>query len=503
MALHDTLVYINTTVESMSSHFNRIPGSAIVLRYVRSSYQNDPMRSFLELCLLLFALRYFMASKYSVAKKDFIHLSEKEVDELVEEWTPEPLVSPLDDAKQTELDKTPVVVGPVGPRVRLSTGKTVMNLASSNMFNMLNFDVIKEAAIDTVREYGVGSCGPPGFYGMQEVHVKCEEEIAAFIGTQAAIVYAQAFNTISATIPAFAKRGDVIVADKAACIAIQKGILISRASVYWYEHNDMDDLERILQRVAKDTKGKRLTRRFIVTEGLFENTGDIPDLPRIVALKNQYKYRVILEESRSIGLLGKHGRGLTEYFNVNPVEIEMITGSFANTMCAGGGFCAGSEFAIAHQRITANSYVFSASMPAYLARISIEAIHLMENGQDMFQSLQQNVIAFRAIVGKSKYIYSPSDPDSALIHLRLKSEVLETRRIEDEDHLLQDIVDECISNGVLIVRAKYVDSQEVFPVLPSLKIEMTNGLTKKEVEKCGSVVKAAISKVVSKVPKRK
>lgn len=77
MSLHDTLVYINTTVESISAQFNRIPGSAIILRYVRSSYQNDPVRSLLEFCLFLFAVRYFLASKYSVAKKDFVKLSTK------------------------------------------------------------------------------------------------------------------------------------------------------------------------------------------------------------------------------------------------------------------------------------------------------------------------------------------------------------------------------------------------------------------------------------------
>ncbi|KAK9236177.1 pyridoxal phosphate-dependent transferase [Lipomyces kononenkoae] len=503
MAFHDTLIYINSTVESISAQFNRIPGSAIVLRYVRSSYQNDPMRSFLELCLFLFAVRYFLASKYSFAKKDFIKLSTKEVDDLVSEWTPEPLVAPLDEAGQADVDKIPVIVGPSGPKVKLSTGKSVMNLASFNMLNLLGGEQIRDTAIKTVREYGVGACGPSGFYGTQEVHIQTEKDISNFLRVPASIIYAQAFNTICSTIPAFAKRGDIIVADSAVGVAIQKGILISRSAVRWFQHNDMDDLERVLQQVQKDFKGQPLTRRFIVTEGLFENTGEIADLPKIIELKYKYKYRLILEESCSIGVLGKTGRGLTEYYDIPATEVDMIVGSLATTMCAGGGFCAGSEYVVSHQRISGNGYVFSAALPGYLAATASEAMSMMQSNPEMFVQLLANTRTFRATIDKINYMYSPSDPDSPLIHLDLKPEVLESRKIDDEDKFLQDVVDECIANGVLISRNKAVASQEVFPVQSSLKIMITTGLTKREIEKAATVIKAAVSKVMSKVPKVK
>jgi len=122
----------------------------------------------------------------------------------------------------------------------------------------------------------------PGFYGTQDVHVKTEADIAAHIGAPACIVYAQAFSTISSVIPAFSKRGDIIVADRAVNYAIRKGIQISRSTVRWYDHNDLEDLERVLARVVKEQAKKPLTRRFIVTEGLFEDVGDVVDLPKIV-----------------------------------------------------------------------------------------------------------------------------------------------------------------------------------------------------------------------------
>ena len=173
---------------------------------------------------------------------------------------------------------------PTGPKSRLSNGRLVTNLASYNLYNFVANEGLKEKAIQTLRTYGVGPCGPPGFYGTQDVHTKTEAHITAFLGTPACIVYAQSFSTIPSVIPAFSKRGDIIVADKAVNYAIQKGIQISRSTVRWFEHNDMDDLERVLQRVVKEQARKPLTRRFIITEGLFENVGDTVDLARLVRL---------------------------------------------------------------------------------------------------------------------------------------------------------------------------------------------------------------------------
>lgn len=171
---------------------------------------------------------------------------------------------------------------PTGSKVKLSNGRTVTNLASYNFYNFVGNEQVKEKAIQTLRTYGVGPCGPPQFYGTQDVHMKTEADIASCLGTEGCIVYAQAFSTISSVIPAFCKRGDIIVADRAVNYAIRKGLQISRSTIRYYEHNDMEDLERVLQKVVKEQSKKPLTRRFIVTEGLFETVGDCVDLPKLV-----------------------------------------------------------------------------------------------------------------------------------------------------------------------------------------------------------------------------
>ena len=120
--------------------------------------------------------------------------------------------------------------------------------------------------------------------GTLDIHIKLEQDIADFLGTEASIIYSQAFSTISSVIPAFAKRGDVIVADRGVNFAIQKGLQISRCTIRWYDHNDMDSLEHVLETVEKERRKRKapLTRRFIVTEGIFDHDGAMSDLPKLV-----------------------------------------------------------------------------------------------------------------------------------------------------------------------------------------------------------------------------
>jgi serine palmitoyltransferase len=134
------------------------------------------------------------------------------VDDLVEEWQPEPLTPKLSSFDRLNLEKTPQIIGPQGVKPKVAGhSKPMMNLATSNHLNLVASDTIRQKAIDTLKNYGVGSCGPPGFYGTIDVHMDLERNIASFLGTEEAIIYAQGFSTISSVIPAFSKRGDLLV----------------------------------------------------------------------------------------------------------------------------------------------------------------------------------------------------------------------------------------------------------------------------------------------------
>lgn len=432
----------------------------------------------------------------------------QEIDDLVGEWQPEPLVPPLTKYDEFNLKKTPVIIGAqsVKPKVA-GYAKSLMNLATSNYLNLLAAEEIREKAITTLRGYGVGSCGPPGFYGTIDVHMDLERDIAEFLGADQAIIYAQGFSTISSVIPAFCKRGDILVCDEGVSFAIQKGIQISRSIVRWYKHNDMQDLERILNEIQLDdvVHKKRLTRRFIVSEGLSANFGDIAPLPKLIELKKKYKYRLVLDESQSIGVIGTRGAGLTDLFDIPATQVDMIVGSMANALCSSGGFCAGSEEIVDHQRLSGLAYCFSASIPAMLAVAASEAIHIIKNHPEQLTELFERATSFRQTLHHKtleSYIELFSgdlDNPAPFFHIRIKPSFLQDEMSrQDEEYLLQDVVDECAYQGVLVTRAQYVIDQERNCPRPSIKISVTIGLTRKENDKAANTVKNAIIKVFSK-----
>ncbi|KAF7762079.1 hypothetical protein Agabi119p4_8672 [Agaricus bisporus var. burnettii] len=527
--LEPALEFLARTLTTAEAVFNKLPGSAVIQRYVKSSHQNDPGRTILELILLIFAIRTLLQSR-TRADKNYISFSDKEVDELVDEWTPEPLGQALSPQEQADLAAVPVISGPNGPRPKIaSTGKTAVNLASFNFTGLSGSEEIKERAVEILRKYGLGSCGPPGFYGTLDVHMQLERDIADFLGTEASILYSQGFSTISSVIPAFCKRGDIIVADRGVNFAIQKGIQISRSTVRWFDHNDLKSLEEVLESVEKERKKRRgpLTRRFIVTEGVFEKDGAMVDLPKLIDIKFKHKYRLVLDESISFGTVGRTGRGLTELYNVPASKVDMLVGSVANGLNSCGGFCAGSQIVVNHQRINGLSFVFSASMPALLSVAASEGINILRNTPSILATLHENIQVTHAILDRVDCISIPSHPASPIIHIYIKNSKSSLHPsaaitmpvsnkpsnptsilpkdaaswdwdIPTEEKLLQDVVDEALAQGVLVTKARRLRGQEMVEARPSIRLALTSALTKKETEKAVNVVKHALVKVLGK-----
>ena len=189
-----------------------------------------------------------------------------------------PWVPPFTSEERSDLASLPVVSGANRARPKLvNTVKQVLNLASYNFTGLAGNETIKVRGIKTLRKYGVGSCGPPGFYGtigacfslllmapwideqfrFADVHMDLGRDIADFLGTEASILYSQGFSTIPCVISAFAKRGDIIVADLGINFAIQKGLQISLSTVRWFEHNDLRSLEDVLLSVEMERRKRR------------------------------------------------------------------------------------------------------------------------------------------------------------------------------------------------------------------------------------------------------
>ena len=210
--------------------------------------------------------------------------------------------------------------------------------------------------------------------------------------------------------------------DEGCSFAIRQGVELSRSKVITFRHNDAADLERVLAEVDGEAsrKGrKKLKLRFIVIEGLYADSGDVAPLPEIIALKDRYKYRLMIEESFSLGSLGARGRGVCEHFGLEPSAADMIFAGLGNAFASVGGICLGGHVAVNHQRLAGAGYVFSASLPPFLALASVGAINALEADHSLVPALRARSARVRRELRRSSHLAVVGEDDTPLIHVRL------------------------------------------------------------------------------------
>lgn len=275
--------------------------------------------------LLVLWLAWFISRRRSGGRNSTP--SQELVDRKLAEWRPESLI-PEPPAEHPSLSPRHVT-SRVGKRITID-GKDCLNLGTHNYLSLSESAKIEESAVAAVRKYGVGSCGPRGFYGTVDVHLELEERLARFTNTEEAVVYSYGFSAVASSIAAYCKRNDIIFVDERVNFAIQKGLDASRSNIRYFKHNDVRDLHDLLTKQAKmdklNPKKAAKTKRFLIVEGIYANTGNICPLPELLDLCKKYKLRIFIDESISLGTIGTHGRGITEYFNIPISEIDMIIG---------------------------------------------------------------------------------------------------------------------------------------------------------------------------------
>ena len=211
--------------------------------------------------------------------------------------------------------------------------------------------------------------------------------MSSYLGTEGAILYSDGASAATSTVAAFAKRGDLLIVDEGVSESLLVGVTLSRANVRYFRHNDVKDLKRVLEKVRlQDLQYKRKStdqRRFLIVEGLYRNWGTIAPLKEIVKLKEEYHYRLIVDDSHAIGTLGKNGRGSLEHAGLKPmVHAEIITFSLENALGSVGGMTVGSEEVVDHQRLSGAGYCFSASAPPFLSKVCLASVRRLEGRLD-------------------------------------------------------------------------------------------------------------------------
>ncbi len=263
-------------------------------------------------------------------------------------------------------------------------GKKVIMIGSNNYLGLTQDPRIKEAAIDALNVFGSGCTGSRFLNGNLTLHELLEDKLAKFVKKEAALVFSTGFQTNLGAISTLVGKNDLIFADRTNHASIVDGCRLSFGKTIKFKHNDMADLAKIMELHKNPETGK-----LIVTDGLFSMEGDIINLPEVAKIARKYDARIMIDDAHSLGVLGKHGRGTGEHFNLEN-EVDLIVGTFSKSFASLGGFAAGDSDVISYIKHNARSLIFSASMPPSAVATVIKAIEILENEPERIERLWHN-----------------------------------------------------------------------------------------------------------------
>ncbi|GKT34750.1 hypothetical protein ADUPG1_008045 [Aduncisulcus paluster] len=491
-------------------------------------------------------------------------LSKQEIQKRIDEWK----ASPLSDISHLTTDRSFFPITPIGtsdsiiiqsrcigeptpqlivslPPVESSTPVSptppmkVVDFCSSDYLNMSRDSKLIDMSRKVIEKYGVGSCGPRGFYGTMTSHLRLEEAFSKFLGTDASICYALGYATSASVIPAFSKQSDIIIADNNCSMGLKSGIRLSRSFVVWCDMWDLEDLQRglneaeimfkklekknsrsvIPQWIRQSMNFQPSTRKFIVFDSISPKSGKVCNFPILHEIAEKYGYRMCMDETESIGVLGKHGKGVTEYWTerlldeweqarkrekrdeseprrrgevekekVSPLppsgytsrDVSFTTLALSSSFGSVGGICVGSHEVIEHQRLNGLGYVFSASAPPFLAEVPAQVAEDLSAGkcEAQLKRLQHNISVLRDTIMHQEHaegnnLHVRSDRMSPCVHVSIDVGVSQCSCDSDSPHALCSVCKTHIINMIwrkMLLKGYCIDRN--FPVnAPSIPVE--------------------------------
>ncbi len=269
-----------------------------------------------------------------------------------------------------------------GPWVTVG-GRKVLLLCSNDYLGLASHPKLKEAACVAMEQYGFGSGASRLVSGNSALHESLERRLAAFKGTESAILFNSGYAANAGIIPAVAGETDAVFSDSLNHASIIDGCRLSRASVHVYRHKDVNHLESLLR------KSDVARRRLIVTDGVFSMDGDLAPLPDLVSLAEKYEAMVMVDDAHATGVLGKNGRGTAEHFGLQGrVHIQM--GTLGKAFGSFGAYAAGDRGLIEYLVNTSRSFLFSTALPPAVCAASLSAINIVESQPGLMMKLWKN-----------------------------------------------------------------------------------------------------------------
>lgn len=337
------------------------------------------------------------------------------------------------------------ILGPQGPVVRIryrGTEREVLNFCANNYLGLSSDPRLIAAAQRAMQTHGFGMSSVRFICGTQDLHKELERKIAEFCGTEDTLLYAACFDANGGLFEPFFTESDAIISDELNHASIIDGIRLTKARRYRYRNCDMEDLEAKLQQA--DAEGARF--KIIATDAVFSMDGNMAPLDRICELAERYRALIMVDESHSLGFVGKTGRGVTEYFGVMG-QVDLITGTLGKALGGAiGGFTTGRREIIELLRQRSRPYLFSNSLPPMVVGAAIAVFDLLSETTELRDRLEQNTRYFRQRMSQAGFDIKPGD--HPIVPIMLYDAVLAHR-----------FADRMLQEGIYVVGFSY-------PVVP-------------------------------------
>jgi 8-amino-7-oxononanoate synthase len=300
---------------------------------------------------------------------------------------------------------------PVGAEAEIG-GRHVVNFASNDYLGFAADPVLRDAAKAAIDHYGMGSGASRLVSGTMSPHVRLEERLAEFKGTEAALSFGSGYAAAVGTLGALCRREDVVILDKLAHACLIDGAKLSGATVRVFPHNHLGKLESHLRWARENYPNARIA---VVTESVFSMDGDWAPLAEIVTLKDRFGALLLLDEAHAVGVIGQNGRGLAQHLGLSG-RVDIHMGTLSKALGCSGGYVAGSRRLIDLLINRARSFIYSTAQPPCVAAAAQAAVELLmsPSGERRRQMLRKNLVQFAeetpALFPKEKKVQSAIIP---------------------------------------------------------------------------------------------
>ena len=329
-------------------------------------------------------------------------------------------------------------------------GRELIMLGSNNYLGLTNHPDVKDAAAMALAIYGTGCAGSRLLNGTLDIHVQLEERLAEFLGRGAALIFSTGFQVNLGVLSALLDRSSVAFLDALDHACIIDGCRLGFGRHHKYRHNDMADLEKKL-RAAPEDKGK-----LIVVDGVFSMEGDLADLPKLVALKQSYGARLMVDDAHGLGVFGQNGRGTAEHFDVEQ-DVDLLMGTFSKSLAAVGGFIAAEPVVIEFLKHEARSQIFSAAPPPASVAAALKALELIEREPERRKQLWENTDYMKRELGGLGY--DTGESASPVIPVVIGDDLtafLMVTRLAEHGVFANAVVSPAVPPGRAMIRTSYM-----------------------------------------------